>query len=69
MGLPYPVVEAVALHHIPHTIPPHGFDLLATLAVSHALLEAPAAAELNSNSVVSPGGVDAAYFSRPQCAI
>jgi HD-like signal output (HDOD) protein/ActR/RegA family two-component response regulator len=62
-GLPYAIVEAVALHHRPHTIPPHGFDLLATLAVSHALLEAPGAAELNANSMIPSGGVNAAYFS------
>jgi len=62
-GLPYAIVEAVALHHTPNAIPPHGFDLLATLAVAHALLEPSIAAELNANSMTPPGGVDAAYFS------
>jgi HD-like signal output (HDOD) protein len=62
-GLPYAIVEAVALHHTPDAIPPHGFDLLATLAVSHALLEPSVAAELTANSMTSSGGVDVAYFS------
>jgi hypothetical protein len=56
-------VEAVALHHTPQAIPPHGFDLLATLAVAHALLEAPDAAEISVGSMVPPGGVDVGYFS------
>jgi len=38
-GLPYSIVEAVALHHSPSSITPHGYDLLGALAVSHALLE------------------------------
>ena len=38
-GLPYSIVEAVALHHSPGTITPHGYDLLGALTVSHALLE------------------------------
>jgi putative nucleotidyltransferase with HDIG domain len=62
-GLPHAVVEAVALHHTPNAVPPHGFDLLATLVFSHALLEPPAAAELTANSTAQPEGVDAAYFS------
>jgi putative nucleotidyltransferase with HDIG domain len=62
-GLPYAIVEAVALHHTPAAIPQHGFDLLATLAVSHALLELPYAAELTAIPMTS-GGVDPAYFSR-----
>ncbi|HLZ96482.1 MAG TPA: HDOD domain-containing protein, partial [Steroidobacteraceae bacterium] len=49
-GLPYAIVEAVALHHTPNATPPHGFDLLATVAVAHALLEAPVAAELNAGA-------------------
>jgi HD-like signal output (HDOD) protein len=40
-GLPYSVVEAVALHHTPATVAPHGYDLLGALAVAHALLEPP----------------------------
>jgi HD-like signal output (HDOD) protein len=38
-GLPYPIVEAVALHHTPTAIVSHGYDLLSALAVSHALLD------------------------------
>jgi HD-like signal output (HDOD) protein len=38
-GLPYPIVEAVAVHHTPFTVEPHGYDLVGALAVSHALLD------------------------------
>ena len=52
-GLPYAIVEAVALHHTPDTVPPRGFDLLATLAVSHALLEASVSGELKANPMTN----------------
>jgi HD-like signal output (HDOD) protein len=38
-GLPYAIVEAVALHHSPKAVTPHGYDLVGALAVSHALLD------------------------------
>jgi HD-like signal output (HDOD) protein len=38
-GLPYAVVEAVALHHTPKAVTPHGYDLVGALAVSHALVD------------------------------
>jgi HD-like signal output (HDOD) protein/ActR/RegA family two-component response regulator len=38
-GLPYTIVEAVALHHSPKAVTPHGYDLVGALAVSHALLD------------------------------
>jgi len=60
-GLPYPIVEAVVLHHTPTTIPTHGFDLLATLAISHSLLGAANGAELNGS--MSGSGFDAPYFT------
>jgi HD-like signal output (HDOD) protein len=52
-GLPYAIVEAVALHHTPDAVPPRGFDLLATLAVSHALLEASVPGELKANPMTN----------------
>jgi HD-like signal output (HDOD) protein len=55
-GLPYAIVEAVAMHHTPDIVPPHGFDLLATLAVSHALLDASAAGELKADSITKSAG-------------
>jgi HD-like signal output (HDOD) protein len=61
-GLPYAIVEAVALHHAPHTVPSHGFDLLATLSLAHSLLDPSVAGGFNSNVMTSPGGVDAACF-------
>ena len=61
-GLPYSIVEAVALHHTPRAITPMGYDLLGALAVSHALLE-----PVTAHALVAPGeanpSVDAAYFA------
>jgi len=61
-GLPYSIVEAVALHHTPTAITPLGYDLLGALAVSHALLE-----PVTAHALVAPGeanpSVDAAYFA------
>ena len=37
-GLPYPVIEAVAHHHTPQSVPQAEFDPLAAVAVAHALL-------------------------------
>jgi putative nucleotidyltransferase with HDIG domain len=37
-GLPYPVIEAVAHHHTPHSVPQAEFEPLAALVVAHALL-------------------------------
>lgn len=61
-GLPYSIVEAVALHHAPASVSPQGYDLLGALAVSHALLESQAA-----HGLIVPGnadpGVDARYLA------
>jgi HD-like signal output (HDOD) protein len=62
-GLPYPIVEAVALHHTPDAITPHGYDLLAALAVAHTLME-PANARPLPMAGVSEPGVDAGYLQR-----
>jgi HD-like signal output (HDOD) protein len=40
-GLPYTIIEAVALHHTPTAVTPHNYDLVGALAVSHALLDPP----------------------------
>jgi HD-like signal output (HDOD) protein/ActR/RegA family two-component response regulator len=66
-GLPYAIVEAVALHHTPLAVAPHGYDLLGALAVSHALLESQNAHALfgggtSDHGTVQPG-VDAAYLA------
>jgi putative nucleotidyltransferase with HDIG domain len=37
-GLPYPVIEAVALHHAPESVPQSEFDPLAAVVIAHALL-------------------------------
>jgi len=62
-GLPYPIVEAVALHHTPGAITPHGYDLLAALTVAHTLME-PANARPLPMAGVSEPGVDAGYLQR-----
>ncbi len=66
-GLPYAVVEAVALHHTPLAVTPHGYDLLGALAVSHALLEPHSAHALFDIGVADHGpahsAVDAAYLA------
>jgi len=61
-GLPYSIVEAVAMHHTPTAITPHGYDLLGALAVSHALLD-----HKNAHALLGSGesdsGIDAAYLA------
>jgi HD-like signal output (HDOD) protein len=68
-GLPYSIVEAVALHHAPSAVTHHAYDLVGALAVSHALLE-PA----HAHAVISyepadpcisapPPAIDAAFLS------
>jgi HD-like signal output (HDOD) protein len=61
-GLPYSIVEAVALHHAPASVSPQGYDLLGALAVSHALLETEAAHGLSVSGNADPG-VDALYLA------
>jgi HD-like signal output (HDOD) protein len=66
-GLPYAIVEAVALHHTPLAVTAHGYDLLGALAVSHALLESQNAhalfgADTPDHGTAQPG-VDAAYLA------
>jgi HD-like signal output (HDOD) protein len=61
-GLPYAIVEAVALHHTPTAVTSHGYDLLGALAVSHALLEPRSAHALGAAGEAAPN-VDAAYLA------
>jgi HD-like signal output (HDOD) protein len=61
-GLPYSIVEAVALHHAPTSITPHGYDLLGALTVSHALLDASGAHALIDSGNADPT-VDARYLT------
>jgi HD-like signal output (HDOD) protein len=58
-GVPYPIVEAVALHHSPAAITQHGYDLLGALSVSHALLGHEHAHALSGGS---GDGVDENYL-------
>jgi HD-like signal output (HDOD) protein len=63
-GLPYPIVEAVALHHTPTAIVSHGYDLLSALAVSHAMLDPVAAHALAPTPMGNTAPeVDASYLA------
>jgi HD-like signal output (HDOD) protein len=61
-GLPFAIVEAVALHHTPTAVTTHGYDLVGALAVSHALMD-PA----NAFAIVAPTrsepSIDANYLA------
>jgi HD-like signal output (HDOD) protein/ActR/RegA family two-component response regulator len=64
-GLPYTIIEAVALHHTPTVVTPHGYDLVGALAVSHALLGPP-----NAHAILPDAppdkGIDAQYLASLQ---
>lgn len=51
-GLPYSLVEAVALHHDPMKVTTHSFDLLAMVATAHALLPEPVHSALGFGKVM-----------------
>ena len=61
-GLPYTIVEAVALHHTPKAITPHGYDLVGALAVSHSLIDS-----ANAYAIFPPSrpddSLDASYLA------
>jgi HD-like signal output (HDOD) protein len=61
-GLPYPIVEAVAMHHTPNAVTSEGYDLLRALTVSHSLLTPNAA---HATPLGCPdSGIDESYFSK-----
>jgi HD-like signal output (HDOD) protein/ActR/RegA family two-component response regulator len=64
-GLPYAIVEAVALHHTPRAITPHGYDLVAALAVSHALIDQDSGFAIVP-SAQADTGVNAEYLAGAQ---
>jgi HD-like signal output (HDOD) protein len=61
-GLPYPIVEAVALHHTPSAVTHHRYDLIGALAVSHALLEPVHAHAISGHEPAEPA-IDATFLS------
>lgn len=61
-GLPYPVIEAVAHHHTPLSVPQAEFDPLAAVAVAHALLPEDDAAAFEA-PVPPDSKVDAQYLT------
>ena len=60
-GLPYPIIEAVALHHTPESVTQSEFDALAVLAVAHALVPADDTTVFDVPLMAEPG-VDATYL-------
>ncbi len=61
-GLPYPVIEAVAYHHAPHMVQQSEFDVLAALAVAHALLPSDDASVFDAD-LVPDSKVDGDYLA------
>jgi putative nucleotidyltransferase with HDIG domain len=61
-GLPYPVIEAVAQHHTPESIPQSELDPLGALAVAHALLPCDDTEAFNAPLPPDPK-VDARYLT------
>lgn len=61
-GLPYQIIEAVALHHYPSRVRQTEFDLLAALAVAHIICDAGSPNSFESVHGSTPP-IDAAYLS------
>ncbi len=64
-GLPYPVIEAVAYHHSPQSVPQAEFDALAALAVAHALVPEDDTVAFNAPLTPDPQ-VDATFLAALQ---
>lgn len=60
-GLPYPVIEAVAHHHTPESIPQSQLDPLGAVALAHALLPADDTEVFNA-PLVPDSKVDATFL-------
>jgi HD-like signal output (HDOD) protein len=60
-GLPYPVIEAVAHHHVPQRVASSQFDVLAAVAVAHALT--PGDSTAFKADLPADAGVDATYLA------
>ncbi len=61
-GLPYPVIEAVAHHHLPQRIVQSDFDVLAAIAVGHSLVPLDDTDGFTAH-LVPDARVDAAYLA------
>jgi putative nucleotidyltransferase with HDIG domain len=60
-GLPYTVIDAVAHHHVPQSVKPAEFDLLAALATAHSLVPADDSTTFDTKIIPDPK-VDAEYL-------
>jgi putative nucleotidyltransferase with HDIG domain len=61
-GLPYPVIEAVAYHHTPQSVPQSEFEPLAIVCTAHALLPADDTEAFNAPVAADPK-VDAQFLA------
>jgi HD-like signal output (HDOD) protein/ActR/RegA family two-component response regulator len=61
-GLPYAVIEAVANHHAPRRVQQKDFDVLAALAVAHALCGSADADVWDAQNLTDDHRVDAEYL-------
>jgi len=61
-GLPYPVIEAVAHHHTPESIPQSELDALGAVTLAHALVPGDDTEAFNAPLVPDPK-VDATFLS------
>jgi HD-like signal output (HDOD) protein len=61
-GLPYPVIEAVAHHHLPQRLAQSEFDVLAAVAVAHAFVEGDDASAFGTRLSADPR-VEASYLA------
>jgi len=61
-GLPYPVIEAVAHHHLPQRVSQSEFDVLAAVAVAHAFVEGDDASAFGARLSADPQ-VEAGYLT------
>ena len=61
-GLPYPVIEAVAHHHAPKSIPQSELDPLGAVALAHALIPEDDTVAFNAPLIPDPK-VDAAFLT------
>lgn len=61
-GLPYPVIEAVAHHHLPQRVAQSEFDVLAAVALAHAFVEGDDASAFGTRLSADPR-VDSGYLA------
>ena len=67
-GLPYPIVEAVANHHVPGRVASSGFDALTAVHVANGLVNESCQERVGDEEKGLFIGVDEAYLAKIGCA-